>query len=142
MVTEKKKRKAGGRNPKDNPRTHRYVCRLNAEENTRFLDMFEASGLPDKARFITACIFQREIKVVKVDKAAMDYYMRLTTLHSQFRSVGSNYNQATKAIKTIFTEKRALAYIYKLEAATKELIEIHQKVIQLTKEFEAKWLQK
>jgi hypothetical protein len=28
--------------------------------------------------------------LLKIDKAAMDYYMRLTTFHSQFRAIGVN----------------------------------------------------
>jgi hypothetical protein len=98
--------------------------------------------LKNRAHFITSCIFNRQLKVVKVDKAAMDYYMRLTTFHSQFRAIGVNYNQVTKAIKTTFTEKKALAFLYKLEKATLELVAINQKIIQLTKEFEQRWLQK
>ena len=66
----------------------------------------------------------------------MDYYMRLTTFHSQFRAIGTNYNQVTKAIKTTFTEKKALAFLYKLEKATMELVAIHKKVVDLTGEFE------
>jgi dihydroxyacetone kinase DhaKLM complex PTS-EIIA-like component DhaM len=80
--------------------------------------------------------------VVKIDKAAMDYYMRLTTFHSQFRAIGTNYNQVTKAIKSTFTEKKALVFLYKLEKATKELDAIHKQVQELTAEFERKYLNK
>jgi hypothetical protein len=72
----------------------------------------------------------------------MDYYMRLTTFHSQFRSIGVNYNQVVKHLKTVFTEKTTLALLYKLEKATMELVAINQKIIALTKEFEAKYLTK
>ena len=72
----------------------------------------------------------------------MDYYMRLTTFHSQFRAIGVNYNQVVKAIKSAFTEKKAFAFLYKLEKATMELVVIHRQVQDLTKEFEEKWLQK
>jgi hypothetical protein len=75
-----------------------------------------------------------------MDKAAMDYYMRLTTFYSQFRAIGVNYNQVTKALKSTFTEKKALAFLYKLEQATRELAQINQKIIDLTIEFEAKYL--
>jgi hypothetical protein len=78
--------------------------------------------------------------VVKIDKATMDYYMRLTTFHSQFRAIGVNYNQVTKALKATFTEKKALAFLYKLEQATRELVAINQKVIDLTADFEQKYL--
>jgi hypothetical protein len=66
--------------------------------------------------------------------------MRLTTFHSQFRAIGVNYNQATKAIKSVFTEKKALAFLYKLEKATLELVKIHKQVQDLTAEFERKHL--
>jgi hypothetical protein len=80
--------------------------------------------------------------VVKIDKAAMDYYMRLTTFHAQFRAIGVNYNQITKALKSTFTEKKALAFLYKLEQATKELAAFQQKIEDLTAEFERKYLNK
>lgn len=141
MTTEEKNPK-GGRKPKADPCSHRYSFNLNDADNAQFLSLFDESELKDKARFITSCIFDRQLKVVKVDKAAMDYYMRLTTFHSQFRSIGTNYNQITKAIKSAFTEKKALAFLYKLEKATLELVAINRQIIQLTEEFEQKWLQK
>jgi hypothetical protein len=133
---------AGGRKPKADPCKHRYSFNLNDEDNAQFLALFDASGLKDKARFITSCIFKRDLKVVKIDKAAMDYYMRLTTFHSQFRAIGVNYNQVTKAIKATFTEKKALAFLYKLEKATLELVAIHKQVQDLTAEFERKYISK
>lgn len=142
MATEKKNQHQGGRKPKSNPAIFRYSVSFNATEHAEFLSRFEQSGLKVKAHFIAACIFDRELKVVKVDKAAMDYYMRLTTFQSQFRAIGVNYNQVTKAIKSTFTSKKALAFLYKLEKATMELVAINQKIIALTKEFEEKWLQK
>jgi hypothetical protein len=44
-------------------------------------------------------------------------------------------------LKSTFTEKKALAFLYKLEQATKELVRLQQKIIELTQEFEAKHLQ-
>jgi len=138
MVTEKAKQKKGGRKPKSDPSIFRYSVNFTAQENAGFLSLFEQSGSKNKSRFIAACIFNRPVKVVKMDKAAMDYYMRLTTFHSEFRAIGVNYNQITKAIKATFTEKKALAFLYKLENATRDLIEINQKIMVLTAEFELK----
>jgi len=140
MSSEKKFQRLGGRKPKADPAVFRYTISLNEVEHNDFLSRFERSGLQVKAHFITSCIFNREMKVVKIDKAAMDYYMRLTSFHSQFRAIGVNYNQLTKAVKATFTEKKALAFLYKLENATKELVAIYKKVIALTAEFEAKHL--
>jgi hypothetical protein len=135
MATATQKPKQSGRKPKADPCRHRLAINLNDADFARFLTLYEASGLTDRARFITSCIFDRQLKVVKIDKAAMDYYMRLTTFHAQFRAIGVNYNQVTKALKATFTEKKALAFLYKLETATKELVAIYKKVADLTFNF-------
>ncbi|GHV10263.1 hypothetical protein FACS1894162_3440 [Bacteroidia bacterium] len=140
MATEKNKPKQVGRKPKADPCRHRLAINLNDADFAKFLTLFEQSGLQDRAHFITACIFERQLKVVKIDKAAMDYYMRLTTFHAQFRAIGVNYNQVVKAIKSTFTEKKALAFLYKLEQATKELAAFQQRIEDLTAEFERKYL--
>ena len=127
-----------GRKPKADPCTHRYAFHLNNSDNERFLKLFEMSGMKNRAHFITACLFNKPIKVVKLDKGILDYYMRLTTFYSQFRAIGINYNQVTKSIKFAFTDKKALAFLYKLEKATYELVVLNQKIIALTQEFEKK----
>ena len=142
MPPEKNKPRQVGRKPKADPCRHRLSFNLNDADYNNFLTLFEQSGLSDKARFIVSCIFKRQWKVVKIDKAAMDYYMRLTTFHAQFRAIGTNYNQVTKAIKATFTEKKALAFLYKLEKATMELVDIYKKVSDLTAEFEQQYLHK
>jgi hypothetical protein len=132
----------GGRHPKKDPAVHRYSISLTAEENARFLSLYEASLMDVKAHFITACIFQKGITTVRVDKATMDYYMRLTTLFGQFRGVGTNYNQVVKVLYRNFSEKKASAYLYNLEKQTAEMAVLCQKIIRLTEEFEAKYLKK
>jgi hypothetical protein len=142
MTTETKQAMKGGRKPKLNPSVFRYSVNFTASENAEFLAQFEQSGAKTMSQFIASRIFNRPFKVVKIDKAAMDYYMRLTTFYGQFRAIGVNYNQVVKALKATFTEKKALAFLYKLEKATRDLIETNQKIIDLTEEFEEKWLQK
>ncbi|MGM8361907.1 conjugal transfer protein MobA [Flavobacterium sp. ARAG 55.4] len=137
---ENNKQHKGGRNPKKNPSIHRYVFRLTDEENTKFLSLFEASGADTKAHFITSILFEKQIKTVKIDMAAMDYYMRLTTLYGQFRAVGVNYNQIVKILYRNFSEKKAAAYLFKLEKQTTELAKLCRDMIQMTEEFEAKHL--
>ena len=132
----------GGRHPKKDPAVHRYSISLTADENARFLSLYEASRMDVMAHFITACVFQKGITTITVDKAAMDYYMRLTTLFGQFRAVGTNYNQVVKILYRNFSEKKAAAYLYKLEKQTAEMAVLCQKIILLTEEFETKHLKK
>ena len=72
----------------------------------------------------------------------MDYYMRLTTFFGQFRAIGVNYNQIVKLLYKNFSEKKAAAYLYKLEKQTVELVLLNQKIIALTAEYEQKHLKK
>jgi hypothetical protein len=132
----------GGRPPKLDPCRHRYSFKLNDVDNARFLAMIDETDYTDKARFIKTCLCKREIKYVKIDKAAMDYYMRLTIFYSQFRAIGVNYNQVVKHLKGTFTEKKALALLGKLEKVTMELVTIQKQIVQLTEEFEEKWLKR
>ena len=127
-----------GRAQKSDPAIFRYSISFNAVEHAAFLGRFDESGMKVKAHFITACIFDKAIRVVKLDKAEMDYYMRLTTFHSQFRAIGVNYNQAVKSIKFAFEEKKALYYLAKLERATLELVVLNRRIMDMTAEFEVK----
>lgn len=80
--------------------------------------------------------------MVKIDKAATDFYIRLTNLQSDYRRVGVNYNHVAKAVHSgELTGKKALALLYKLEQLTVEYISLNKEIIRLTKEFE-RWLQR
>lgn len=131
-----------GRHPKKDPAVFRYSISFNEVENARFLSLFERSGMHVKAHFITACVFQKTMKTVKIDMAAMEYHTRLTNFYSQFRAVGVNYNQVVKILYRNFSEKKAAAYLFKLEKQTAEMVALFQKIVQLTQEFEAKHLKK
>ena len=76
---------------------------------------------------------------MKIDKGAMDYYIKLTNLQSQYRAVGVNYNQAVKAIKSGLSEKKALSFLYKLEQQTFELVKLNREILKLTQDFEQKY---
>ena len=138
----KKQEKKTGRRPKEDPAKIRYTISFNEEGHSRFLSLFDQSGMLVKAHFITSCIFEKTIKTIQIDKGTVDFYMRLTSFHSQFRSVGVNYNQVVKLLYKNFSEKKAAAFLYKLEKQTAEMAMLCQKIIQLTEEFEAKNLKK
>ncbi|WP_346066794.1 plasmid mobilization protein [Sphingobacterium siyangense] len=85
------------------------------------------------AHFITACIFQ---KTVKIDKDVIEYHEKLTRFFSQFRAIGTNYNQIVKILCHNFSEKKAGTYLFRLEKETIELVQVTKEVIRLTQEFE------
>jgi hypothetical protein len=134
------KKKKPGRKPMVNRAVHRYGIKLNDDENAKFISLFLQSGMNEKAKFIKHMLFGTVMKTVKIDKAAIDYWIRLTSFYAQFQAIGNNYNQTVKAVKTNFSEKRALVLLYKLEKITVELIVVSKKIIELTREFEEKHL--
>lgn len=141
-LMDEKKKSQPGRKPKSDPAVFRYGIKLNSAENARFEQLFAESEIKEKARFIKSMLFSKEMKVVKIDKAAMDYYIRLTEFHRQFQAIGNNYNQTVRAIHTNFGEKRALVLLYKLEKTTIELVVLSKKIIELTRQYEEEWLRK
>ena len=73
---------------------------------------------------------------------ALDYHEKLTRFFSQFRAIGTNYNQVVRLLNANFSDKKAAAYLYKLEKETIELVKVTKEVIRLTQEFEETYLKK
>jgi hypothetical protein len=140
MENKNKRVNKGGRKPKIDKANFRYTVNFTEKENVKFMALYRQSETKVISKFISAMIFGREMKIVKIDKATMDYYMRLTSFYSQFQAIGVNYNQTVKAIKTNFSEKRALILLRQLEKATFELVAINKQIVELTAGFERKHL--
>ena len=122
-----------------NPKTHCVMVRFDDEENARFLTLYEQSGEYAKAVFIKARVFGEEFKVIRVDNSFPEYYAKLSDLHAQFRRIGVNYNQTVKELKSRFSEKKAMALLYKLEGITRELVTVSREIVALTQKFEREW---
>ena len=131
-------RRKAGRTPKSDPAIFRYAISLNEVENAAFIGRFDKSGMTLKTHFITASIFNKPLRVVRLDKGAMDYYMRFTTFYSQFRAIGVNYNQVVRSLKSSFPEKKALVMLAKLEIVTIELVKLNRQIMNLTEKLEEK----
>ena len=120
----------------------RYSVNFTPSENVRFLTLFEESGVNSKSTFIKTRVFDESFRVIKVDRTLLDYYQKLSSLFAQFRAIGTNYNQLVVALRSNFTEQKAMALLYKLEKLTVELAVIGGEIVELTNEFREKWSQK
>lgn len=137
-----KRRNKPGRKKVMNPKVYRYIVNLDEVDNEKFQYMLRKTQTTNISQFIASVLFGKTIKVVLIDKASNDYFMRLTNLYEQYRQVGSNYNQIIKILRTNFGEKRGLQMLYRLEKMTIELVKISKEVLYLTDEYEKKWLTK
>jgi len=125
----------GGRPPKSDRAANCVMVRFTDRQYAEFLSMFERSGVPSKARFILARVFDEPLRVVKTDSSALEFVAKLTSLYGQFRAVGVNYNQTVKQLHTTFGDKKALSMLYKLEQETIDLVNIGKETLALCEEF-------
>ena len=127
-------RKKGGRNPKLDPAVNRYCVRFTDEENKRLLAMFKQSGMPYMACFIKAQFFGQEFRTFTDDGSMKPYNDKLTSLHSQFRQLGNDYNLALKELKVHFSEPHAIQLLCRMEKSLMQMVEVMDRVRQLTEE--------
>lgn len=131
-----------GRKSKVNPAIYRCDIRLNETDNCKFETLFELSGFKYRGHFIKEKVLNTPLKIIEVDKTISDYVIKLSQIRSQIRGVGNNYNQVLRLLKDQLGERKALAYLYKLEKATVELVRTYKEIEQQLQILEAKWLQK
>ena len=131
-----------GRHPKESRKSHCVMVRFDDGEWLRFLAMYEKSGVYARAVFLKAHFFGQPFRVLTTDKTLLDYCTKLSAFHAQYRAIGNNYNQTVKELRCHFSEKKAMALLYRLERCTKELAALTRQIVELTKEFEERWSQK
>ncbi len=81
---------------------------MDEDENRQFKLMFQKSEAVHHSKFIKSVLLNRTIKIIRIDPATTDFYIRLTNFYHQFQAIGNNYNQVVKAVKTNFGDKRGL----------------------------------
>ena len=128
-----------GRNPKLNPKTHCVMVRFDDEEWNKFLAMYEESQVYAKAVFLKAHFFGQKFKVLKVDKAMLEYHTKLSDFYAQFRAIGTNYNQVVKELRCHFSEKKAMTLLYRLEKCTIDLVKLSREIVELSREMRTEW---
>ena len=128
-----------GRNPKLNPKTHCVMVRFDDEEWNKFLTMYEESQVYAKAVFLKAHFFGQKFKVLKVDKAMLEYHTKLSDFHAQFRAIGTNYNQVVKELRCHFSEKKAMTLLYRLEKCTIDLVKLSREIVELSRAMREEW---
>lgn len=132
----------GGRKPKVDPSVNRYVVRFNAEENAKFLAMFEKSKADNKAAFIKHFLFQKPFKVFYVDENTRIFIDKLSGFNSLYRTIGVTYDNLVTTLRQNFAEKRANSEIAELKKLMIRLIGVSQDIAALAKKFDEQWSQK
>ena len=133
---------SGGRPPLVDRRDYCLKIRFNQTELDQLHRMMDKAQETVKSEFIKQALFGKPFKVLVTDKSLAIYCAKLSEFFSQFRTVGVNYNLIVKELRSEFSEKKALQYLYKLEKAIVEMAKILAEVRALTVRFDEAWSQK
>ncbi len=118
-----------GRPRKGDILKYRYMIRLNDADSKRLLEMYRQSGMKSLSRFMADCVLNHKLKVIEINKSAIDFVMLLSQFFVQFRGVKNNYNQFFAVLVKNLGEDKARYLMKILDKSTLEFI-------QTTKDFE------
>ena len=128
------KRKVG-RPRKADKKTYRVAVRFTEEENIRFLTLFERSGKKTRSEFLVDKVLNTPMKIIQYNKTLHDCIVKLSSIPTQVKAIGNNYNQVMDYLFQHFERKKALRLLYPLEKAIIELVkanhELKQQIRQL-----------
>ena len=116
--------------------------RFNNSEWDELTRMMERADMTVKATFIKQLIFGKPFRVLTTDKSLAVYCAKLSEFFCQYRTIVVNYNLFLKELRANFTEKKAMASLYKLEKATIDMIAVMTNVMALSEKFDEQWSQK
>ena len=134
--------KKAGRHPKIDPTAFRCSVNFSASEQALLLSMQDKSGISSLSAFIKMQIFGKPFKVFTVDENTRIFIDRLAALNAQYRTFVIDYDRFVDMLRQHFTEKKALALLYKLEQTAIEMVRVNREIVALAKEFDARWSQK
>ena len=134
--------KKAGVTPRLTPRCSAMPVNFSAAEKARLLDMHEQSGVESLSAFIKMQLFGKPFKVFIVDENTRIFIDKLSAFNSHYRTIGVEYDTMVKTLRENFTEKKAMAALYKLEKITIELVKLNREIVALANKFDERWLQK
>lgn len=134
--------KKAGRHPKIDPTAFRCSVNFSASEQALLLSMQDKSGISSLSAFIKMQIFGKPFKVFTVDENTRVFIDKLAALNAQYRTFVIDYDRFVDMLRQHFTEKKALALLYKLEQTAIEMVRVNREIVALAKEFDARWSQK
>ena len=119
------------------PRWDRWHIRIpNPEDQKKLIELYRRSGAKTKSDFLRAQLLDESFKVITVDKAAVEYYWKLSQLTAQIHKIGILYNQTVKAINSYHSVKAAQVMLQRLEQFSQQIITLEQLAIGLTLDYQ------
>jgi hypothetical protein len=111
---------------------------LTPAEKQEFDRLFKASRLDNQAKFFRQVMFSNTLKLYYSDENSLMISARMKEIQSDLRRIGKNYNQAVKALNTVYKgDIRAGEEAAKLVALTGQLSVEFKIILALFREYKA-----
>jgi hypothetical protein len=121
---------------------YRYTIRLNNADSKRLLEMYKQSGAKSLSRFMADCVLNHKIKIIEINKSAIDFVMLLSQFFVQFRGIKNNYNQLFAVLVRNLDEDKARFMLKIIENPTLDFIQTMKEIEQITTKLKDKCLPK
>lgn len=94
--------------------------------------MYGNNRISPLADFLADCLLNKPLKIVEVNKTAIDFVMLLSSFFVQFRAVKNNFNQAYHSLVATFGEEKALEMIQIVAQSTREFGLLKKRIEETT----------
>lgn len=125
---ENSTKRGRGRPRKDDLKKYSHMFRLNEKDSHRLIRMYKESKAKSMSKFLADKILNHRMKVIEVNKSAIDFVMLLTHFFAQYRAVKNNYNQLFALLVKNLGQKKARKFIKIIEQPTLEFIQTMKEI--------------
>lgn len=139
---ESMKKRGRGRPKKEDVKKYPHMFRLNETDSCRLLKMYEASKAHSMSQFLTDKILNHNLKVIEINKSAIDFVMLLSQFFAQMRGIKNNYNQLHTTLVKQVGEEKAQRMLKIIEEPTLEFIKQWQQLEAIIQKLREQWLPK
>lgn len=136
------KRRGRGRPKKEDVKKYPHMFRLNETDSCKLLKIYEASKARSMSQFLTNKILNHKLKVIEINKSAIDFVMLLSQFFALMRGIKNNYNQLNTTLMRQVGEEKTQRMLKIIEQSTLEFIRQWKELDSITQKLRAKWLPK
>lgn len=131
-----------GRPKKNDIKKYRCMIRFSQKDNDRFMSMYKQSKARSISQFVVDKVLNHPLKIVEINKTAIDFVMQLSQFFIQMRGIRNNYNQLFSVLVKEMGEVKARKMLKIIEQPTLDFIRSWQELESTTQKLREKWLPK
>lgn len=131
-----------GRPKKVDIQKYQHMFRLNKTDSKRLIAMYNRSKAKSISRFLADRILNHPIKIIKINKSAIDFVIQLSEFFVDIRGIKTNYNQLSSLLKRELGEEKARFALKILEKPTIDFIQSCKELEVITQNLRQRCLPK